>query len=145
MAHTVRSEGDITLRANRATGFGEQRDRAAVVLMARLGPEPRPFSRQWLDSLVGRGLADGICAAGDPEECSGEVMTSFLAFSDPQFAGDTLATISVSDRALNPSVCRRHTGSGTGGSMTVLVTLVRKAQEWEILNGQMQEGSTIFC
>lgn len=147
MAHTVRSEGDITLQANRMTRIGEQRERADVALMARLGSESNAYNRLWLAGLVSRGLVNAVCAAASAELCPARVMTSFLSFSDPQFIGDTVAVVRIADRALNPSTCGRgrHGSPGTGGEMTVQVTLLNSAGAWTVARGEVQSGSTIIC
>jgi hypothetical protein len=147
MAHAVRSEGDITLWANRATNFGEQRDRADVVFMVRTDPASQAYDREWLASLLPRGLVNGVCAALRPELCTADVMTSFLSFSEPEFTSDTTAVVRITDRALNPSACggRRRGMPGTGGEMRVRASLVKRGDEWCVNGGEIEEGATIPC
>jgi hypothetical protein len=141
-AHTVRSEGDITLAANRATGTGEQRDQALVILMARL---TRPYHRAWLDSLVAAHVIDAVCPAGTADECRVSVTSSFLWPGDPTFVGDSEAVVNVTDRALNPDACRRHPGQSFGGEMHLRFRLAKRDHGWVVMDAHMEEGSTIIC
>lgn len=144
-AHTVRSEGDITLQANRLTGYGEQRAQAAVALFAPQGGAAVSYRQTWLDSLVGQHVVLTVCKADTPNNCPGEVMTSFLTLSEPQVSADTAATVQVGDQALNPRTCRTHNMPGTGGFMRVTVQLALVSGVWQIVAGRMEEGGTNIC
>jgi hypothetical protein len=141
MDQRVRSEGDITLQANRMTGYGEQRDRANIVLMVSAS-----YNQGWLDSLVPRGLVHGVCPATNARACEAQVMTSFLSFAAPVVEGDTVATVTIFDRALNPQDCGARRGTpSTGGFMNVTARLRRDGQAWRLVGGDLSSAGTESC
>ncbi len=141
----IRSEGDVTLAANRATGVGEQRNRPRVVLMARLGTQALTYRRPWLDSLTANGTVDAVCSAATTEDCPDSVMTTFLRLAQPVFTSDSAATVEVSDEALNPAACRRHAGAILGGVMQTRVDLRERGELWAVVGSTMEIGGTTVC
>jgi len=141
-ARALRSEGDITLRANRVTGVGDQQLHPRVVLMVGGGHTPR---RQWLDSLVSAHSVDGVCSAPEPDGCPDSVTASFLTLGDPALIGDTAATIALTDEALNPTACRRHAGVSMGGFMNTEVRLARRFGVWSVIGYSQRDAGTTAC
>lgn len=142
---SLRSEGDVTLDANRLTGTGEQRSRPRVVLMAHRGEGSTAFRRAWLNSVVAGGLVDAVCVAPKPEGCPESATSSFLTLDDPQWDSDTAATVQLSDEALNPAACRRHAGASMGGFSGAGVHVRRRADGWRVVEVSYGLAGSTVC
>ncbi len=138
--HPEPTEGDITNEANAVTGIGPG-GRAPTALLLRLGPTPPPYSRQWIRDLVRDGVLEGLCAARRPEDCRERQVVTYLILSDPTIAADS-ASVSVEERAVNPSSCGH---GGMGGYTDAIFHLVREGGSWSVLRRERGMAGTIVC
>ena len=156
-ADTIATEADVTLRANAASGIGEQGAHTGVVLLSRpsakapsifLEPEfkgaARPYRQTWLDSLIATHTIQGVCGAPEAMDCPDSVTTSFVALGDPEVTDDIAAVVEVYDQALNPTACR-HQHGGFGGDLRVQFRLAKRDGKWVLLEGHMEASRATVC
>ena len=142
--HRTPSEGDVTLSTNRLMGTGEQSSSAPIVLWIP-SSRSQQYRRVWLDSLVQKRLVRSVCTAPELNACPDSVMTSFLDLMPPDFAGDSSATVVVTDHGTNPAACRAKAGAVMGGFMSMRFEVARDNSGWAIRKRNMEMAGTTVC
>jgi len=141
-SETIISKAAALLDASRRSGAAAEQTHAQIVLM---DSPSHPYPRPWLDSLAAQRLIDGVCAASDAGQCSDSLVTSFLSFGDPAFAGDTAVDVEVEDRAVDRHACRRRGARLSGGIIRSVLHLARYGGPWRLIDSSIFYAGDHFC
>jgi hypothetical protein len=138
-----RTEADAMRFADNATGYS-RRYIAGHSLLLRVGPEPPPFSRSWLRSVVAAGLLQGFCAAPEPKNCPATGAVTYLILANPDMRGEH-ASIAASERVLDPSRCGRGGVGSMGGFTDAVFELKLKKGQWAVTGRAVTLAGTTGC